>query len=109
MTGVQTCALRSANLRIAVLAADQMKPHSGQRGLEHRSETVKGTRIAASPCLNLPCVNIIAVISYWHVLKDLDAALAQHLFWGTLLLVTLLHGPGRIALDSFVWPRSMRV
>lgn len=63
------------------------------------------TRFAA---LALTFINIIAVISYWHVLRDLDAALAQHWYWGTLLLVTLLHGPGKIALDNFVWPRPLR-
>ena len=63
------------------------------------------TRFAA---LSLTLVNIIAVIAYWHVLKDLDAALAQHLYWGALLLVTLLHGPGKLALDHVVWPKSLR-
>ena len=47
----------------------------------------------------------MAVVSYYHVLKDLEPALAQHLYWGILLLVTLLHGPGKLSLDALVWPR----
>lgn len=57
--------------------------------------------------LSLFVVNLIAVLSYWHVLKDLEPALAQHWYWGVLLLVTMLHGPGKLALDSIVckfWP-----
>lgn len=50
-------------------------------------------------------VNLVAVASYWHVLKDLEPALAQHWYWGVLLLVSLLHGPGKLALDSVVWQR----
>lgn len=57
--------------------------------------------------LSLFVVNLMAVLSYWHVLKDLEPALAQHWYWGVLLLVTMLHGPGKLALDSVVckyWP-----
>ncbi len=43
--------------------------------------------------------NIIAVISY----PDLNpAGIAQHQVFGLLLLVTLLHGPGRISIDHFI-------
>jgi putative oxidoreductase len=55
-----------------------------------------GTRLAA---LGLSFVNVMAVVSYWHVLSQAEPALAQHVYWGTLLLVTLFHGPGRYALD----------
>jgi putative oxidoreductase len=58
-----------------------------------------GTRLSA---LGLTFVNIFAVISYWHVLQDLEPALAQHMYWGVLLLVTLLHGPGRLSLDEII-------
>jgi putative oxidoreductase len=61
-----------------------------------------GTRFAA---LGLTLVNLMAVVSYWHVLSMLAPALAQHVFWGTLLLVTLFHGPGRLSLDQLVAPR----
>jgi putative oxidoreductase len=61
-----------------------------------------GARFAA---LGLTVVNVMAVVSYWHVLSTTAPALAQHFYWGTLLLVILFHGPGRIALDRFVAPR----
>jgi putative oxidoreductase len=45
--------------------------------------------------------NIIAVISY----PELNAAgLEQHQVWGLMLLVTLLHGPGKLSVDH--WLRS---
>ena len=61
-----------------------------------------GTRFAA---LGLTFVNVMAVVSYWHVLSTAEAALAQHVFWGTLLLVLLFHGPGRLSLDHFIAQR----
>jgi putative oxidoreductase len=57
------------------------------------------TRFAA---LSLTFVNLVAVVSYWHVLGGNDAALAQHVFWGTLLLVTLCHGPGKLSMDHYL-------
>jgi len=43
--------------------------------------------------------NIIAVISY----PDLsEVGLKDHYYWGIMLLVTLLHGPGRISVDWLV-------
>lgn len=43
--------------------------------------------------------NIIAVVSY----PDLgDVGLRDHQTWGLLLLVTLLHGPGKLSLDHLV-------
>jgi putative oxidoreductase len=52
--------------------------------------------------LSLTFVNLMAVVSYWHILGKNEAALMQHVFWGTLLLVTLCHGPGRISLDHWL-------
>jgi putative oxidoreductase len=43
--------------------------------------------------------NIIAVLSY-PALNE--AGLEQHQVWGLMLLVTLLHGPGRISIDHFI-------
>jgi putative oxidoreductase len=57
------------------------------------------TRFSA---LSLTFVNLVAVVSYWHVLGGNDAALAQHVFWGTLLLVTLCHGPGKLSMDHYL-------
>ena len=43
--------------------------------------------------------NIVAVISY----PDLNAAgLEQHKVWGIMLLVCLLHGPGKLSLDHWI-------
>jgi putative oxidoreductase len=60
-----------------------------------------GGRFAA---VALFAFNIVAVVSY----PDLsDAGLLQHQFWGWMLLVTLLHGPGRISIDHFVRRRFL--
>jgi putative oxidoreductase len=56
----------------------------------------------------LSIVNVVAVVSYWQVIGQNQAALASHVFWGTLLLVTLLHGPGKLALDHWIWRRLER-
>ena len=43
--------------------------------------------------------NIVAVISY----PDLGAVgLKDHQYWGLLLLIPLLHGPGKISVDHFL-------
>lgn len=50
-------------------------------------------RLAA---LSLFLFNIVAVLSY----PDLGAAgIEQHKVWGIILLVCLLHGPGKLSLD----------
>lgn len=55
-----------------------------------------GTRFAA---LVLFVFNIIAVISY----PDLtEVGLKDHQYWGLLLLVTLLHGPGKLSIDHLL-------
>jgi Predicted membrane protein len=49
--------------------------------------------------------NIIAVISY----PALNAAgLEQHQLWGILLLVSLLHGPGKLSLDYWIGRKFFR-
>jgi putative oxidoreductase len=48
--------------------------------------------------------NIVAVISY----GDLsEAGLMQHQIWGLLLLVTLLHGPGKLSVDHLIRRRFL--
>jgi len=48
--------------------------------------------------------NIVAVISY----GDLsEAGLMQHQIWGLLLLVTLLHGPGKLSIDHLMRRRFL--
>jgi putative oxidoreductase len=56
---------------------------------------------------SLSIVNAIAVLSYWHVIGENQAALMSHVFWGALLLVTLLHGPGKVSIDHFVRARFL--
>jgi putative oxidoreductase len=63
------------------------------------------TRFAA---FGLTFVNIMAVVSYWHFLNMADPALAQHVYWGVLILVVLLHGPGKLSLDAIVWKKLTR-
>ena len=64
------------------------------------------TRFAA---LGLSAVNVLAVVSYAHVLlsEGFEAALGQHYLWGTLLLVVLVFGPGRWSLDA--WREGRRL
>jgi putative oxidoreductase len=48
--------------------------------------------------------NIIAVISY----PDLsEVGIMQHQYWGLLLLVTLLHGPGKLSVDHLIRRRFL--
>jgi putative oxidoreductase len=58
--------------------------------------------------LGLSAVNVIAVVSYAHVLlsEGFEAALAQHYLWGSLLLVVLVFGPGRWSLDEALRARG---
>jgi putative oxidoreductase len=58
-----------------------------------------GGRLAAAA---LFAVNIVAVISYPGLS---EIGLEHHKYWGLLLLVTLLHGPGKISVDHFLRKR----
>jgi putative oxidoreductase len=58
------------------------------------------TRFAA---LSLFLFNGVAVLAFWHVLAENDAARTWHVYWGVLLAVTLLHGPGALSLDAWLW------
>lgn len=62
------------------------------------------TRFAA---LSLSVFNVVAVVSFWHVLSGNEAALMSHVYWGILLLVTLCHGPGRISVDHWLCRRYL--
>ncbi|MBK8894795.1 MAG: DoxX family protein [Propionivibrio sp.] len=46
----------------------------------------------------LSVMNVVAVISYADIS---DLGRQDHVLWGALLLVTLLHGPGRWSLDHW--------
>jgi putative oxidoreductase len=55
-----------------------------------------GARFAAAA---LFIFNVVAVVSY----PDLGVVgLKDHQYWGLLLLVTLTHGPGKLALDHWI-------
>jgi putative oxidoreductase len=56
--------------------------------------------------LSLFAFNIVAVVAFWHVLGENQAALNSHWYWGVLLAVTLLHGPGKFSLDHWIWKRG---
>ena len=52
--------------------------------------------------LSLSVVNVMAVISFWHVLAENEAARMSHFYWALLLLVTLCHGPGKLSADHWI-------
>ncbi|MFN0303881.1 MAG: DoxX family protein [Burkholderiales bacterium] len=55
-----------------------------------------GTRLAAFALL---VFNIVAVVSY----PDLSASgLNEHIYWGIMLLVTIVHGGGKLGLDHWI-------
>jgi putative oxidoreductase len=58
--------------------------------------------LARYAAAGLFAVNVLAVVSYAHVLlsEGFEAALGQHHLWGFMLLVLVIFGPGRWALDS---------
>lgn len=60
-----------------------------------------GTRFAAA---GLFVLNIVAVISYPAIG---EVGLKDHQYWGLLLLVSLLHGPGALSLDHLVGRRFL--
>ncbi len=58
-------------------------------------------RVAA---LGLLAVNVMAVVSYAHVLltPGFEAAVGQHYLWGALLVMLAVYGPGRLSLDHWL-------
>lgn len=59
--------------------------------------------------LGLFAVNLMAVISYPQLFAfDCPAAINDHFYWGTLLLVLVMFGPGRLALDNWVAAQTKR-
>jgi len=51
--------------------------------------------------IGLFAVNAMAVISYANVLlaEGFEAALAQHVLWGSILVYLMVYGPGKLSLD----------
>lgn len=66
------------------------------------------TRIGA---LGLFGVNLLAVVSYWHVLgqEGFEAALAQHVLWGFMALLPCAFGAGGFSLDAVLERRRPMV
>jgi putative oxidoreductase len=52
--------------------------------------------------LGLLVLNVVAVMSYPALH---EAGVTQHQLWGLLLLVPLLHGPGKLSVDHFLAKR----
>ncbi len=54
--------------------------------------------------IGLFAVNAVAVISYSQVLlaEGSEAALGQHVLWGTLLVFAIVFGPGKISMDNLL-------
>ncbi len=62
-----------------------------------------------SAAIGLSAVNAMAVISYRDVLlaDGFEAALGQHVLWGTMAAVLAIFGPGGWTLDRLLAPRSV--
>lgn len=60
--------------------------------------------------VGLFAVNIVAVISYQQVLlaDGSEAALAQHILWGTLLLFLCIYGSGLFSIDYWLRRQSVQ-
>lgn len=55
------------------------------------------------PALILFVFNIVAVISYPYLLTDAGwVGLKDHIHWGLLLMVIMLHGSGKLSLDTLI-------
>ncbi len=54
--------------------------------------------------LGLFAVNVLAVLSYAHVLLQpgFEAAVAQHYLWGFMLLMLAIYGPGKLSADGYL-------
>jgi putative oxidoreductase len=58
--------------------------------------------------IGLFAVNLMAVISYAHVLysEGFEAAIGQHYLWGFMLLVLAIYGPGALSADRLMAARA---
>lgn len=54
--------------------------------------------------LGLFAVNLMAVVSYWHVLggEGFEAARGQHLLWGYMIGVLAIFGAGKLSIDTLL-------
>jgi putative oxidoreductase len=60
------------------------------------------------PALGLFTVNLVAVVSYWHVFSEDTgiAGLRQHELWGFMLAMLFIYGPGKWSLDTLLKNRK---
>ncbi len=59
--------------------------------------------------LGLFFVNLMAVVSYPQLFKfECPAGLNDHFYWGILLLVLFVFGPGRLSLDHWIARQAAR-
>lgn len=61
--------------------------------------------------LGLQFVNVMAVVSYAHVIFNPEfgtGALADHLLWGLMLIAIAIYGPGRASLDYVLTRNTVR-
>jgi putative oxidoreductase len=58
--------------------------------------------------LGLFAVNLMAVVSYSHVLlsEGFEAALGQHILWGFMLAMLAIYGNGPLSVDHLIRKRS---
>jgi len=63
-----------------------------------------GSRLAASV---LFVFNIVALVSYYDTLVQ-TGGVKDHVLWGTMLLVLIIYGPGKVALDTLLERRFAR-
>ena len=99
----QTLSLFETEYRVPLLAP-HAAAYAGAAG-----ELVFGTLVIVGLAgrlgpLGLFAVNLLAFISYRHVLlgDGFEAALGQHLLWGFMLLTLVVHGPGGWSLDRLL-------
>jgi len=57
--------------------------------------------------VGLFAVNVLAVVSYAHVLysEGFEAAIGQHYLWGFMLAMLAIYGPGGWSVDRWLAPR----
>ncbi|HSG64974.1 MAG TPA: DoxX family protein, partial [Gammaproteobacteria bacterium] len=60
--------------------------------------------------IGLSALNVVAVVSYAHVLlsEGFEAALAQHYLWALALVALVVFGPGKLSADYFLTNPVMR-
>jgi len=59
--------------------------------------------------IGLQFVNVMAVVAYAHVIFNPEfgtGAAADHYYWGLMMLVITVYGPGRISLDALLTRRT---